>query len=251
MTELIATNSGLRAFFGAGLAPLCEHLVDRIRTRPLPPRDNEIVVVQSQGMRQWLELKFADAFSVAGSLAMPFSGSLGKEIAAWLGMPAPERDAFSREALTWRIDSLLGELNAADKNYAALAPYLAVSDDRMRFGLAARIAGRFDDYQLFRTELIEAWEAGEPGSDSPHAVWQAALWRTLCTGAGDHRARQIATVLERLRSAAPGSLARIPQRISVRSAGTSATNATRRRGGAGHGHKFASRPAGHAPGNAA
>lgn len=215
MAEPIITNWGLRAFYGAGLEPLREHLVDRIRARPMPPRDNEIVVVQSQGMRQWLEMRIADAFSVAGSLSMPFPGRLGQEVAAWLGIPAPERDAFSRDALMWRIDVLLRELDTADVRYAALAPYLAASDDRMRFVLAARIAGRFDDYQLFRPELLEEWEAGEPGTGSPHAVWQAALWRTLYEGAGAHQARQIATVLERLRSAAPGSLARVPRRISV------------------------------------
>ncbi len=204
----------MNVYIAPRLGVLRDHLVARLRAAPLPPRDTEIIVVQSQGMRQWLTLALADALGCSGSVELPFPARFVHRLAASLGMAGDAFDAFSREAMTWRVDALLREVNLRDPRYAALSHYLRDGDDRMRFGLAARVAARFDDYQLFRHDLLEAWERGEHPVGSPHEIWQAALWRELCAHGAEHGARRLTRVLAHVHAAAPGSLS-LPSRVSV------------------------------------
>ena len=88
-----------------------------------------------------------------------------------------------------------------------------------------------DDYQLFRPEMLLAWESpGEPSAtwrperprtgEGAAAGWQARLWRSLTAPCGEHLppedplARRLIQLRDRLRNAtrAPSGL---PRRISV------------------------------------
>ena len=177
------------------LSPLLQHLVQVMAAAPIPPRETETIVVQSQGMRRWLTQGVADAFGAAASLALPFPASFMHDLARRLDGAQAARegeDAFSRDALTWRVEMLLRTL-PDEPRYQPLHRYLrgadaldtglGGTDERVRFGLAERIASRLDDYQLYRADLLAAWEAGADTPGTTHALWQAGLWRLLC-GAG-------------------------------------------------------------------
>ncbi|MDQ8173060.1 MAG: exodeoxyribonuclease V subunit gamma [Gemmatimonadota bacterium] len=204
----------MNVYIAPRLGVLRDHLVARLQAAPLPPRDSEIIVVQSQGMRQWITLALADALGCAGSVELPFPARFVQAVAESVGMPGDAVDTFSRETMTWRLDALLRGIDLRDPRYAALSRYLQHGDDRMRFGLAARVAARFDDYQLFRHDLLEAWERGEPCLDAPHEIWQAALWRDLCANGAVHGARRLTQLLAHIKAAAPGTLS-LPSRVSV------------------------------------
>ena len=204
----------MNVYIAPRLGVLRDHLIARLQAAPLPPRDTEIIVVQSQGMRQWLTLAMADALGCAGSVELPFPARFVRVLAASVGMSTRDVDPFSREAMTWRVDALLRNVDLGDPRYAALSRYLRDGDDRMRFGLAAQVAARFDDYQLFRHDLLEAWERGEHRLDSPHERWQAALWRELCRDGAGHGARRLTELLAHIHAAPPGALS-LPSRVSV------------------------------------
>lgn len=204
----------MNVYIAPRLGVLRDHLIARLQAAPLPPRDSETIVVQSQGMRQWLTLAMADALGCAGSVSLPFPARFVHSLAASLGMPGPDNDPFSREAMTWRVDALLRQVDLHGPRYEALSRYLGDGDDRMRFGLATQVAGRFDDYQLFRPELLEAWERGEHPLNSPHEQWQAALWRALCKHGAEHGAWRLTQVLALVARAQPGSLS-LPSRVTV------------------------------------
>lgn len=204
----------MNVYIAPRLGVLRDHLIARLQAAPLPPRDTEIIVVQSQGMRQWLTLAMADALGCAGSVELPFPARFVHSLAASLGMPGDAANGFSRESMTWRVDALLRDVDLGDPRYAALSRYLGDGDDRMRFGLAAQVAARFDDYQLFRHDLLEAWERGELPLNSPHERWQAALWCALCAHGAEHGARRLTRLLEHIHAAEPGSLS-LPARVSV------------------------------------
>ncbi len=204
----------MNVYIAPRLGVLRDHLIARLQATLLPPRDTEIIVVQSQGMRQWLTLALADAMGCAGSVALPFPARFVQLLESSMGMPSAGVDQFSREALTWRVDALLRQVDLRDPVYAALSRYLSDGDDRMRFGLAARVASRFDDYQLFRHDLLDAWERGEHRLHSSHEIWQAALWRELCCRGAEHGAYRLTHLLTRINNAQPGTLS-LPSRVSV------------------------------------
>lgn len=206
---------GFRAVLAPTLAPLRDHFLERVGATPLPPLQTEIIFVQSLGMRHWLTLQLANRLGCAGSLAMPFPRDLLTEAARWTRADLPGHRYFSREALTWRIESLLRALDTSDPVFAPLATYLGDGDPRMRSGLAIRVAGRFDDYQLFRPDLLATWDAGALATDNPHEGWQAALWRALTVGPdAPHLARHLDLVLQRLRTTRTGELA-VPPRLTA------------------------------------
>ena len=211
MTSVIQLRTASR------LMPLLGHLAAEMRRAPLPPREHEMVVVQSQGMRRWVTLALADTHGCAGSLALPFPARCMHDLAARLCDHATarhERDPFSRDAMAWRVDELLRAIGD-EPVHAPLRNYLIGSDDRARFGLATQIAGRLDDYQLYRADLLRDWEAGGSTPGTPHAAWQAALWRGLCADGSSthvHGGARIRAAIERLHGSHPDGL---PTRLTV------------------------------------
>ena len=207
----------LQLFISPDLARLLEHLAETLRRAPLPPREHDIIVVQSQGMRRWLTLQLADAFGCIGSLSLPFPAAFVRELGGRLSLePAArdEPDLFSRDVLVWRIDALLRALVAGDARFEALGSYLAAADERAGFGLASQIAARFDDYQMFRADILGQWEAGVDVPGTRHAAWQATLWRMLCGGANGvpHLAARLRRSIDRLHNESPIGL---PTRVTV------------------------------------
>ncbi|MGB5421290.1 MAG: exodeoxyribonuclease V subunit gamma, partial [Desulfobacterales bacterium] len=82
------------------------------------------------------------------------------------------------------------------------------------YQLAVRVADLFDQYLVFRPEMIFQWEAGQ-GDDGPDNLWQAELWRDLSLGKEKvHRARLHRNLLLRL-DTLPVAAVGLPSRISV------------------------------------
>jgi hypothetical protein len=106
-----------------GLSPLLAHLTGTLRRDPLPPRELETIVVQSQGMRRWITLQLADSFGCAGSLLLPFPASFVRELGGRIAgdrTAREEYDLFSREALAWRLDACCAP--AGRQTFGATSP---------------------------------------------------------------------------------------------------------------------------------
>lgn len=164
-----------------------------LRRYPLAPLEDEIFLVHSNGIAQWLRLALAEdegGCGIAAGLDMSLpSRFLWQAYRAVLGRDAvPESSPFDKDKLVWRLMRLMPELLGKDV-YAPLARFLARDDDlRKRFQLAERLADLFDQYQVYRADWLDAWASGEDvlirasGAKDPLAEdqrWQASLWRAL------------------------------------------------------------------------
>lgn len=230
MRGTLEPTAGLEIITGDSPYALVEHL-DRVLTAtPLPPFDDDIVVVQSLGMERWVRQQLARRRGCAASLRLPFPAAFCRSLADAL-QPLQTIDArFEEEALTWRLFSLLGdEVLMQEAVYAPLRQFLSRADPVKRYGLARRISARFDEYRLYRPQWLLDWEsesdatfadslaASPEAHDNPHAAWQRALWQRLLEGRGErplHFARWFLQTIERLERAttAPEGL---PARLSV------------------------------------
>jgi len=73
--------------------------------------------------------------------------------------------------------------------FAPLRAYLQCDHDGLKlFQLAGKIADTFDQYTLFRPDLLAAWEMGR--NDEAHD-WQPELWRALVKEASGHHRGQL------------------------------------------------------------
>ncbi|PLZ02996.1 exodeoxyribonuclease V subunit gamma [Burkholderia sp. WAC0059] len=179
-------------------------VVEWIRQHPLAPLEKEVMLVQSNGIAQWLKLTFAAdeadggcGICAAFEMSLP-ARFLWQAYRAVLGAEAvPAVSPFDKSRLVWRLTRLLSEL--LDRpGYAPLQRFMAEDDDeRKRFQLAEQVADLFDQYQVYRADWLAAWAAGEdvlidarerrpPLPDEQR--WQAALWRALLDDVGGGRA---------------------------------------------------------------
>ncbi|MEW5724961.1 MAG: exodeoxyribonuclease V subunit gamma [Thermodesulfobacteriota bacterium] len=173
---------------------------------PLVP---EYVVVQSQGMERWLRLELARRHGVSANINFPFPNAFLFYLFHLVVPGLPDRSAYEPEVLTWRIMDLLGGLGEKP-GFDRLGPYLAPeAGDLKRLQLSDRIADVFDQYLVFRPEMIEAWEKGKEDH------WQARLWRELTRDRSEpHRAALFQTFLRAVEEGHPG-LAGLPERVSI------------------------------------
>lgn len=178
--------------------------------RPLSsPLSSEVIVVQSRGMQRWLAMELAQRFGVWANCSWPFPNKFVWDIFAATMPTLPASEPFLPASMTWRILRLVDRYSDRSE-FAEIRRYLAGANAELkRYQLACRIADTFDQYTLFRGELLADWEAGKEGG------WQAVLWRALAAETdGLHRGRVKDAFLRRL---ATGQLdtGLLPERIAV------------------------------------
>lgn len=165
---------------------------------PLQP---ERIIVHSRAMAVWLSQRLSERFGGWVGGAFPFPRRFVEDaLRAVLGETAArEAEAWSRPRLSWAV---LAELprRLADPRYEPLARILD-GDPRPHAadGLADLIADVFDQYLVFRPQMVLGWERGEGGD------WQADLWRALTERLGRvHLASLARELFEGARSDAAG-----------------------------------------------
>jgi exodeoxyribonuclease V gamma subunit len=199
----------LRVFTSNRLEILADQL-GRVLQETLPsPFDPEIIVVQSKGMERWICLQLAERQGVCANCRFPFPNTFVLEMFQSLLKNLPKPNLFDPGVMTWRVMRVLPKL-IEEPAFEPLRIYLETGrSDLKRFQLSQRIADLFDQYLLFRPEMMFQWEKGK----ARH--WQAMLWRELVEGhEHEHRAalaKELFTVMERGTDPPPG----IPTRISV------------------------------------
>ncbi len=186
---------GLMLVHGNQPESLRDLLLAWMKRYPLDPLENEIILVQSNGIAQWLKLALAadegdGGCGIAAALEISLPSSfLWQVYRALLGREAvPDTSPFDKSRLLWRLMRLLPEV-MTDPVYAPLKQFLDNdADRRKRFQLAERLADLFDQYQVYRADWLAAWAAGNAvqidargNSESlePEQCWQAALWQAL------------------------------------------------------------------------
>ena len=208
--------AGFTLFTGNRLEQLARELAMRTRIRPVDPFTPEIIIIQSRGMERWLALEIARHTGIAANLEFPFPEAFLR-MAFEAVLPAvPDETPFRRETMVFGIYALLPRLMDAGPAFDPIRIYLQ-HDDRgaKRIQLAEQIAHLFDQYVVFRPDLIRAWDQGQGIGDNPHQRWQAVLWRKLTRRlSGTHRANLWEQMQDALgREATPPE--GLPPRVSV------------------------------------
>ncbi|MEA5113457.1 MAG: exodeoxyribonuclease V subunit gamma [Geobacteraceae bacterium] len=163
-----------------------ENLVEALAevvASPLPsPFTPEIILVQSRGMQRWLAMELAGRFGVWANCVYPFPNSFIDDLFARVLQKSAEEAPYVPTVLAWRIMETLPGLLEQDA-FASLKGYLAGGSQELKlYQLACRLADVFDQYTLFRGEMLEGWENGREDH------WQAVLWRAIVAIAGNgHR----------------------------------------------------------------
>lgn len=167
-------------------------LVDWLARAPLPALTDETIIIQSNGMSQWLRL----------GLCQPRSaGGLGVGVGVSFEFPArvqwqcyrsvlgadrvPNQSPLDKSTLVWRLMRVLPSLLDDPRFtvfHAQLLPQGQLDAQRL-YDLCVRLADQWDAYQVYRADWLTHWAGG--GDDLPRgekplpseAQWQPVLWR--------------------------------------------------------------------------
>ncbi len=194
------------------LSRLADVLTVLRRTSALSPLATDSVLVPNIGLGRWLKMHIAErdgvSANISTALPAPFFWQL---VADSLPGDRPDSSAYRRENLRWHLYVLMPKL--ADE-VAEVGSYLTgASLELRRWQLAERLADLFDQYLIYRRQMLMDWERGE-SEDSPPANWQAPVWRLLVAHLGpNHRARLLGEFVQRIVSGAPMNTDSWPKRL--------------------------------------
>ena len=190
-------QTGLVIIHANRLEKLRDLLVGWICSNPIPPLENEHILVQSNGIAQWLRMSLAASeqadppgcgIAAAMQLELP-SAFLWQAYRAVLGEDAvPRQSPYDKPRLVWRLYRMLPQL-LARPSFQPLNEYLNNDPSRRKlYQLAQRLSDLYDQYQVYRADWLNDWAAGNNQLNKPDGSlfmldqtqqWQAELWREI------------------------------------------------------------------------
>jgi len=208
------SQKNFKLFTSNRLEILVKQLAGVVQT-PLPtPFTPEIIVVQSRGMERWISMELAGLNGISANCSFPFPNAFLEDIFKRLTPDLPDVSPFDPETMTFRLMKIIPQ-NIGLKGFEDLKAYLADDSSHLRlYQLAGRIADLFDQYQVFRPQLLFQWEQSKEEKKPPHG-WQARLWREIARGHENlHRARLRENLFEQIRDLRIDPT-RLPVRVSL------------------------------------
>ena len=201
--------NGLNIFTSNHMETLAEQLAFIVRTPLSSPFSPEIVVVQSRGMERWIAMELSRHNGICANCFFPFPNAFLQEMFNKTIPDIPEESFFDPLTMTFRIMKVLPECIHLP-GFESLKRYLSDEDTGLKlFQISKRIGDLFDQYLVFRPEMIFQWEKGK----DQH--WQANLWRKISSGKEHlHRAGLWKAFLEKIRKS-PRQIEHFPERVSI------------------------------------
>ncbi|AKO46236.1 exodeoxyribonuclease V subunit gamma [[Haemophilus] ducreyi] len=187
-------------YFSQKLSSLAKLCIQLQQSNPNPnPFEAEIVLVQSVGMAQWLQMQIANQIGIAGNYEFPFPTSFLWQQYRVLFPELPTENIFERETVTWRLIRLIPYYLTLPE-FQSLQYYLTKDSRQYQlklYQLAKKVADLFDQYLVYRPHWLVHWEndrleivrdeilnhANLKVKNSEdiwqNLSWQAILWRAL------------------------------------------------------------------------
>ncbi len=188
-----SSPTGLLILHGNRLELLAEAVFAWLAANPLNPLEEEVFLVQSNGMAEWLKMEIATAHGICAATRVELPARfIWRAYRAVLGSSVvPRTSALDKLPLTWRLMRLLPKLSH-QPGFEPVAAFLGAGDASRRLQLAQRLADLMDQYQVYRSDWLQDWGADRDRLRAPslqaagQAVpvpadqqWQPALWRAL------------------------------------------------------------------------
>lgn len=135
------------------------------------------IVTQTKGIEQWITFQYADRKGIAANLKFLKPNDIIFKVYA--ALDGPSQVTFEAHYLTWLIYEIISErqfLNRFPQQAEYLIDDASVDYEMKRFKFAGQLADLFDQYQIYRQDVLEDW------INIPlelHRDWQGYLWRAI------------------------------------------------------------------------
>jgi exodeoxyribonuclease V gamma subunit len=156
------------------LQKLAERMTQSLSTMKGEPFTPQWVVTQTEGMKIWLRQGVTRDLGIAANIRFLSPDELVTHIVHWSDIV--DRQPMDQETVRWVVFKLLdsAEFKAAHPD---TADYF-YGNDLKRIALADELADLYDQYQVYRTDIINGWSEKRARGEAP-ADWQEWIWSAL------------------------------------------------------------------------
>lgn len=158
-----------------------ELISSMIKNHPLTHAfEQEIILVQSKGMSQWLQIELAQNLGIIANISFSLPATFIWEMFTQVLPNVPQESAFTKIAMAWKLMSILPSV-LHEPEFKHLKRYL--NEDigkRKLYQLSDRIANLFEQYLIYRPQWLETWQKKQLIEGiSDNQQWQKNLWLAL------------------------------------------------------------------------
>lgn len=186
-------QTGFMVIHGNRPETLRDLMTEWVKRHPLAPFEQEHILVQSNGIAQWLKMALARPQSQGGlGIASAIKVDLPMRF-LWQGYRAfmpeiPSLTPFDKGPLTWLLYRLFSDIDAVKSSVSdatALAPLLSYLEQdpspRRVYQLAGKLADLYDQYQVYRPDWLQEWQQGIDTlvDEQDQYRWQPHIWRLI------------------------------------------------------------------------
>ncbi|HSV76152.1 MAG TPA: exodeoxyribonuclease V subunit gamma [Bacteroidales bacterium] len=164
-----------KLFISSQIETLCGKLAQNLNQQSVSIFNQSVIITQGGGVNDWLTRSITETNGVFANFAFQNQdGFLGKVYELLTG----EKLRSNRDAIKFGIYRLF-DTEDFKKDFPYVASYFKDNDLR-RIQLSEKIADLFDQYQLYRADMIKSWEEGKTFTEkSESEKWQMWLWQQL------------------------------------------------------------------------
>jgi len=165
----------LRLQTSNSLAQLAESLCNDLQSRDNGVFKPNYMVTQTEGMNNWLKFYISDKLGIAANNRFLKPNDLIQKVFQILG--GKNIQPLSPESQCWLLYKLLAEEDFI-KRFESVSSYYTLDEpdkDLKRMALAEKVADLFDQYQIYRPEMVKKWNDSSLIS-SLTIDWQEYLW---------------------------------------------------------------------------
>lgn len=212
---------------GPDLTELADHLLDTLRENPLQnPMAPERFVVTNDGMKKWLSTYGAQEEGIVANWEFFFVAEQMWKLIRMMDDDIPEVLPSECDPMTWSLMRVL-EQHPEDPKLGQLHRYVYDIDPEVQmyrsWKLCRVIARTFDQYLIYRPDMIIGWEEGRRMTKHVSEPWQMHLWKLLTDYWGQvhadekwiHRAQIHQELVETIDSGEMWSRSKLPERIII------------------------------------
>jgi exodeoxyribonuclease V gamma subunit len=168
-------------YSGNQLTALADLLSDLLKSqKPADPFLPQTILVPNRDSAKWLQLQLSDKMGIAANYRFMMPAEWHWNQIREIYPDLPKVLPSDPEPMKWTLFSLLSRPEVL-KRFSRLYNYISEQTESMResatLKLSRQLASVFDQYLIYRPELILKWDAGKTGSGDEK--WQGDLWKLL------------------------------------------------------------------------
>jgi exodeoxyribonuclease V gamma subunit len=172
----------MEVFLSNDLNVLFDKLLTNIENNQPDIFEPEFVVVQTDGIKKWLSLKIASKLGISCNISYVPPRQLIYTLLKSTGFNVESMHSFESNNLFWLI---LDIISSNPHKYGRLSDYIKDKNELKLAQVSDIIADLFDQYSIYRPEMINKWEKGKKifstieGETNLDEAWQYELYRDI------------------------------------------------------------------------